>query len=120
MQIHVTAAEAYFYPDVSVSCNADDLAAEQRATSPLLIVEVSSHSTRRHDRIEKFNRYKLIAALREYVLIAAERRVTEVFARGDDGAWMSRVFSGDDAIEFTCVDFTLSANELYFKVAAAR
>ena len=58
-------------------------------TNPILIVEVLSESTERYDRDGKFQAYKQIASLREYVLVSQELRRLEVFRRAD--AWVGEV-----------------------------
>jgi len=53
----------------------------QAVTHPIVILEVLSESTERYDRDGKFQLYKQIASLREYVLIAQDERRIEVFRR---------------------------------------
>jgi Uma2 family endonuclease len=51
-----------------------------------VIVEVLSESTERYDRDGKFNAYKALPSLREYVLISQDERRIEVFRRADGWA----------------------------------
>ena len=61
----------YAYPDVSVVCGKLQLADEQKdiLLNPIVIFEVLSPSTEQYDRGEKFQLYRTIASLREYVLV---------------------------------------------------
>jgi Uma2 family endonuclease len=68
----------------------------QAVTNPSVIIEVLSESTERYDRDGKFQLYKQIASLREYVLVAQHERRIEVFRR--EQAWHGEVASPGDAI----------------------
>jgi Uma2 family endonuclease len=68
----------------------------QAVTNPIVIIEVLSESTERYDRDGKFQLYRQIASLREYVLIAQDARRIEVFRR--EQAWHGEVAGPGDAI----------------------
>jgi Uma2 family endonuclease len=63
----------------------------QAVTNPIVLVEVLSDSTERYDRDGKFQAFKQIPSLREYVLVSQETRMIEVFRRIDD--WRGEVGS---------------------------
>ena len=71
------AADAFFYPDVMVSCDPGDHAASQFIANPTLIVEVLSESTAAFDRGEKFAAYRTLPSLQEYVLVDIPSRRVE-------------------------------------------
>jgi Uma2 family endonuclease len=50
MRLRVAAANAYFYPDVMVTCSAQDLSSPMHKTEPKLIAEVLSPGTAAYDR----------------------------------------------------------------------
>jgi Uma2 family endonuclease len=64
--------------------------------NPIIIVEVLSESTERYDRDGKFQAYKQIDALQEYVLVAQEERKVEVFRRADE--WTGEAAGGGETI----------------------
>ena len=64
--------------------------------NPIVLLEVLSESTERYDRDGKFQLYKQIASLREYVLIAQDERWIEVFRRDQD--WRGDVARPGEAI----------------------
>lgn len=70
---------AYHYPDASIACPpfAKDAHHERALTSPVALFEVLSPTTRNYDRGGKFDHYRTIDALRDYVLIDAETREIE-------------------------------------------
>lgn len=95
MKLEVAAAEAFFYPDVFVTCDPRDLASETWKTHARLVVEVLSDSTEAFDRGRKFQCYRLLESLREYVLIDIGARVVEVFRRDTSGHWVLWPFEGE-------------------------
>ncbi len=92
LKLRVEAADAFFYPDVMVSCEPADHAAGLFITQPILIVEVLSDSTAAFDRGDKFAAYRTLESLREYVLVDIPARRVEVFRRQADGDWLFHEF----------------------------
>lgn len=107
------------YPDLSVGCDKpryeDD---KQRVLlNPLLLVEVLSDSTEAYDRGRKFDNYKSIESLREYVLVAQDRPHVDHFARRDDGRWVLTSFEGlETSVELPALDCTIPMAEIYANV----
>jgi len=103
--IWVDAAAFYGRADASIVCGALHTHVVKRSgktlgeaiTNPMLIVEVLSPSTEARDRGEKFEAYKLIASLKEYVLVSQEERRIEVRRRGEHG-WSIDVAADGDTI----------------------
>jgi Uma2 family endonuclease len=84
-----TPSGLYTYPDVSVVCGVLIFDDEHRDTvlNPTVIVEVLSPSTEAYDRGKKFEHYRRIESLREYVLVSQDSPRIEKFSRNDDGTW---------------------------------
>lgn len=112
MKLRVAAWNAFYYPDVMVVCDASDTQTYYKE-SPSLIVEVLSNSTASIDRREKLLAYRTLASLREYVLIAQDKRQVEVHRRADDGSWQLEILEGGDPLHLECVGATLSLDEVY-------
>jgi Uma2 family endonuclease len=89
VRVSVSVAQAYFYPDVLVTC--DNNGAQDRdattTTTPKLLVEVLSPSTASFDRGQKFTFYRTLPSLEEYVLIDPDLRTVEVFRKNTNGFW---------------------------------
>ena len=66
-----------------------------------------SESTERFDRGEKFDHYREIASLKEYVLVAQDRMQIERFVRSEDETWQMRIFK-DEAGEFSLQSVAVS------------
>ncbi len=77
------ADDALFYPDVFVTCDAQDLKTDMVFKNPKLVIEVLSDSTQAYDRGLKFAAYRQISALQEYVLVDPDTRRVEVFRRNE-------------------------------------
>lgn len=91
--------EDYVYADAVITCDPRDQAPDRDWIAfPILVVEVLSPSTERHDRGDKFEGYKAIPTLRDYVLIEYRRREIEIWHRGEGGAWSAALYGpGQDA-----------------------
>ena len=87
-----------FYPDVSVVCgSAETYAGNDVCTNPTLIVEVLSLSTSNYDRGLKFELYRQIPSLQEYLILHQDAVYAEHHSRQPDGSWLLREYRGEDA-----------------------
>ena len=80
---------SYFYPDVSATCESPKFEDEEFDTllNPQVIIEVLSESTEKFDRVQKFDDYKLLESVKEYVLISQKRMHVERFTRQTESTW---------------------------------
>ncbi len=106
----------YVYPDISVVCgpallhgDTDDL-----ITNPILVVEVLSPSTSAFDRGRKFEIYREIASLQEYVLSHLTTPHVEVFTRQADQSWIFREYREiESSVTLTSIGCTLALSDVY-------
>ena len=79
----VSASGAYLYPDVSVVCGPLILkeGSSDICTNPALIVEVLSPSTAAYDRGLKFQLYRQIPSLNDYLLVHCDDVLIEHYSR---------------------------------------
>lgn len=113
MKLFVTDADAYFYPDVMVTCDERDRRAELAIEHPRLVVEVLSDSTAAYDRGVKFAAYRKLADLREYLLVDIDQRRLELYRR-EAGHWILLESEGDGpALRLESVDMTLAPAEAF-------
>lgn len=120
MKLRVEACNAFFYPDVFVSCSPRDQTAESAyfKSEPLLVVEVLSESTAAYDRGGKFARYRRLDSLREYVLIDPAAFSVDVFRRDADGHWVLHPFEGGADVELASIGLNVPMAVLFEDVAA--
>jgi Uma2 family endonuclease len=121
MKLRVEAANAYFYPDVMVTCSACDVAEPLIKREPVLVVEVLSPSTAGFDRGDKFVAYRSVASLREVLLVDPDLRRCDLFRRQVvDGAeaWVLHPSGPGEGIELASLALKLSAETLWAEVPA--
>lgn len=102
-----------FYPDLFVTCDAADLQTEQVFRNPVLVVEVLSDSTQAFDRGLKFEAYRRLATLREYLLIDPDRRRVELFRRNERGLFELHDQSDSAQLQLASVELQLPMPELW-------
>ena len=107
MKVHAEASNAFFYPDVLVTCSAADRQSPLVKREPVMIVEVLSPSTAAYDRGEKFAHYRGIASLAEYVLVDLDTRRVDVHRKGSDGLWVLHPFDAGQTVHWASVDVTV-------------
>ena len=75
MRVKARPITSYFYPDVAVVCDEPRFEDDVFDTllNPTVVVEVLSRSTAAYDKGEKFESYKQIASLQEYILVSQDR-----------------------------------------------
>ncbi|MGA7952202.1 MAG: Uma2 family endonuclease [Gloeobacterales cyanobacterium] len=112
-KVLVSANGPFFYPDVSVTCNAQDLQAIDFIQNPCLIAEVLSPGTQGFDRGDKFTYYRRIGMLREYLLISSERVEVEIFRLNERAKWELTPYVAEEEIELTSVDCRFPIELLY-------
>jgi Uma2 family endonuclease len=113
MKVRVESADAFYYPDVFVTCDPGDRERRQAKRNAVLIVEVLSDSTAAFDRGAKFAHYRGLESLREYVLIEPERRAVDLFRRDGEGRWVLHAFAERDGLELGSLDFRCSLDAIY-------
>jgi Uma2 family endonuclease len=112
MKLRVEAADAFFYPDVFVTCDARDTSEPLAKRHPALICEVLSESTEAYDRGGKFAAYRTLESLNEYLLIDSRRRAVEVFRR-QPGGWLLAPVAPDGWLELHSLGFRCAVDTLY-------
>jgi len=115
-RIRIPANGLCTYPDASVVCGnrqLDDID-NDAITNPVVIFEVLSKSTERYDRGKKFDLYRELESLQEYVLVSQTESHFERFVRQDDGDWLLTVLKGPEALlKFASIDVSLTLSEIY-------
>jgi Uma2 family endonuclease len=100
----------FFYPDLLVTCSEldDD---PDIVRHPILVVEILSDSTREYDRHGKFEKYRLLPSLQEYVLVEQDIQTVEVFRKRAN--WTSEVFQPPQALALESIQLTIPVSALY-------
>lgn len=117
LRVHILASGLYTYPDVSIVCGSLNLGKNQAAINPTVLFEVLSPSTRRYDTVGKFELYRRIPSLKEYVLVEQDSYVIDRYGRRPDGEWGLTRFRGKAAsLELESVRITVPLRQIYANV----
>jgi Uma2 family endonuclease len=113
VKLQISSKSPYYYPDVLISCDVQDVTASQFIQKPTIIVEVLSPGTSANDRGDKFSNYLQIPSLQEYFLIDSEKVAVERYCRGEGRMWLYYLYSAGDIITLSSVEFELDIAVLY-------
>lgn len=113
MKLRVESADAFFYPDIMVTCDERDRRAELYLEHPKLIVEILSASTAAYDRGAKFAAYRQIEAFEEYALVDIDTHSVEIFRRQPGNEWLLHDYSAEPACRFETVGLTLEMARVF-------
>jgi len=118
MKLEIAEADAYVYPDLMVVCGDVKLAENTTdvITNPVLIIEVLSPGTEAFDRGKKFEYYRSVESLKEYVLVSQDKPKIETYFRSDLNNWEYTVISGiEKTVVFRSIDYEVKLEEIYYK-----
>jgi Uma2 family endonuclease len=120
MKLAVRAADAFFYPDVMVTCSAADAADPLVKREPVLVVEVLSPSTAAYDRGDKFAAYRMLGSLRELLFIDPDTRRADLYRLQPVGegapAWVLHPSAPGAGLRLDSVGLDLDAATLWAEV----
>jgi Uma2 family endonuclease len=118
MRVRVSATGLYTYPDVVVVCGTPQFEDKEMDTllNPTVIIEVLSPSTEAYDRGKKFEHYRTIPSLQEYVLIVQNEAHIDLYRR-QEKAWELHDVTGLNAeLTFISLSRSLDMSLVYRKV----
>jgi Uma2 family endonuclease len=119
MRVKVTVFGLYTYPDVVVVCGQGRFEDTRRDTllNPTVIVEVLSPSTEGYERGRKFEFYRGLESLTDYVIIAQDRPLIEHYLRLPDQTWLlSDTHDLSDVAHVETIGCDLPLSDIYAKV----
>lgn len=99
-KVRINSYNKIVYPDAVVICEVPEYFEDRNdtITNPLIVVEISSPSTSKHDRTTKFEMYATIPSFKEYVLIDQDIQRVSVWSKQKDGSWMPKMYLGEDSV----------------------
>ena len=119
LRVRIAASGLYTYPDVTVVCEEPQFLDGEFDTllNPTLLAEVLSVSNQDYDRGFKAKHYRMLASLRELLLIDQTRPAIERYLRSPDGSWQISDFVGQAAmLRMESIQYELPLAEIYAKV----
>ena len=105
----------YVYPDLSVVCGKPVTTDEKRTmlTNPILVVEVTSPSSKKYDMNAKAEMYFSLSTLKAYLVIEQNRAFAQLYTFKDD-EWILKKFDHiEDTINLPMINAALSLSEIY-------
>lgn len=119
LRVKVSPTGLYTYPDVVVVCEQPkfDDAQQDTLLNPTLIIEVLSESTEAYDRTRKFEHYRTLESLTDYLLVSQERAWIEHRARHSANRWLVGFYMGlETVVPIPSLGCELSMAEVYDKI----
>lgn len=115
MRVRIHSTNSYFYPDVVVAC--EELNFEDNIfdtlLNPRVVIEVLSPSTETYDRDEKFEFYKQLDSLKEYLLVSQDQVKVEHYTRRE-AEWLRTEYRElDDLVLLSTIDCELRLQDIY-------
>lgn len=118
MRVRTNPTVSYFYPDVVVACGEPRFEDNTFDTllNPIVVIEVLSPSTAAYDRGEKFEYYKQLASLQEYILISQDRVRVESYHR-QGTRWLHNTLQRlEDVLSLTSIECEVPLHAIYRRV----
>jgi len=109
----------YTYPDVTIVCGTPMLADDREdiLLNPTVIFEVLSPSTEYYDRIVKFQHYRGIESLQDYILVAQDQIRIEQYSRGKASTWTIRDYlHADDVLAIPSIGVSVPLAAIYERI----
>ncbi|MBV9259203.1 MAG: Uma2 family endonuclease [Ktedonobacteraceae bacterium] len=117
--IHFKLSESrYVHPDVTVGCDERDRSKKDNIQYPRLIIEVLSPGTENVDKGEKLEMYLDYPSIEEYILIASQKKIVEVYHRDED-TWVSRIYKPGSIIHLKSINVSVPFEDIYEKTSLA-
>jgi len=118
MRVKISATGLYTYPDVVAVCGTPRFEDSHTDTllNPTVIIEVLSPSTESYDRGKKFEHYRTLDSLKEYVLIAQDECRVEYYSKQPYQQWLKiEINRLQDSVELSTIQCRLDLVEVYDK-----
>ena len=116
LRIHIPPNSLYTYPDILVVCDEPKLVDGEFDTllNPAVIIEILSPSTGNYDRGVKFDLYREIESLKEYILLDSATTHFIHYNKNADSTWtLSESKNLDDPFFIRTIDFEILLSEVY-------
>jgi Uma2 family endonuclease len=105
----------YFYPDIVFIEGKTIYDDDQKDVliNPTILFEVLSDSTGNFDRGDKFESYKQIESLKEYILVSQYERRVEHFYKNAKGEWITGKVYKQGALPLLSIPYGLPLKQIY-------
>jgi Uma2 family endonuclease len=119
LRVRVQEKDFFTYPDILVICGKPEFFNNRTdtVTNPVLIIEVLSDSTKNYDRGEKFEFYRSIPSLKNYILVDQYKIHLEHFSKASENKWvLTEYFKKSDALTIPDINVNILLEDIYDRV----
>ena len=120
MRLKVIQTGLNTYPDLTIVCGPPqftDLTKRDTLINPTVIIEILSPSTERYDRGLKFQNYRTISSLQDYILIAQDAAHIEHYTRHEPNQWiLTEVVGLDNSLTIASLGVTINLTDAYEQI----
>jgi len=117
LRIYTQQKSFYTYPDAVIICGDPsfiDNEFDDTVLNPTIIFEILSPSTEDFDKTIKFDFYKNIPTLKQYVLLDSQKIMVQIFTKQADNTWLIQQHDLlEDQWELTAIQYKSTIKELY-------
>lgn len=116
VRLWISSANVFTYPDVMILDGEPVYYGENQTTvtNPLVIFEILSNATRDYDQGRKFNFYRTLETLQEYVLVDQETTAVMIYRRGSGKDWHLHILEDtSEVVQLASVGVELSLTGIY-------
>ena len=117
--ISIEACELEVFPDVVVICEEPRYEKSKGGLyallNPTIVIEVLSKSTEHYDRVEKFECYRTLESLQQYVLVSTKSKKIEVFSKKKPREWTLQIYD-EESPAVRIGDCEADLSEIYWRV----
>jgi Uma2 family endonuclease len=118
-RVLVSPGRMYAYPDVTGVCGKPLLVDERQdiLVNPTVIFEVLSPSTEYYDRGVKFQYYRGIESLRDYILVDQNQVRIEQYTRGEANTWTLHDYQRpEEELRIDSIQASLLVDRIYDRI----
>jgi Uma2 family endonuclease len=116
LRIHIPQNSLYTYPDVLIVCDEPKFVDGEFDTllNPAVIIEILSPSTANYDRGAKFDLYREIESLQEYILLDSSTTHFVHYIKNPDSTWtLSESKNTEDPFFITSIQLQIPLSDVY-------
>jgi Uma2 family endonuclease len=115
LRLATGASGLYTYPDLMVICGKPAFIDSylDTITNPILVIEVLSPSTEGYDRGRKFESYRAIPSLMEYLTVSQDKMHVEIHTRQPDDTWLLRDVRDSGPVKLQSIETELQLSDIY-------
>ena len=119
MKVKIDKYNKSVYPDITVVCGDIEYSNESETilANPILLIEVLSKSTKKYDKGEKFELYRIIPSFQEYMIVYQTIPKVQTWYKEDHDLWRIGTAEGlEQSIKLHSLGITVALRDIYKRV----